>query len=81
MPPRFPDRDEPGQASRGVIGPADPAALARAAEILRDRTMSFEAEEPHRFRPIVLTLIALTIGVAALVVMFRHHVKWFFGLF
>ena len=59
-----------------VMGPADPDALADAAEELRDRTMHLEPDEPVGMRPRVWALIGAAIVLAALIMVFRQHVKW-----
>ncbi len=68
------------EGERVVMGPADPEALADAAEELRDRTMHLEPDEPVGMRPRVWALIGAAIVLAALIIVFRHNVKWMLGL-
>lgn len=79
---RPPDRRvaalRPGE--RVVMGPADPDALADAAEELRDRTMHLEPDEPVGMRPRVWALIGAAIVLAGLIIVYRHHVKALLGL-
>jgi hypothetical protein len=58
------------------LGPADIKAIAQAAEVLRDRTMSFEENQPFPAKRLVLSLMGLTALVAGGVVFFRAEVKW-----
>lgn len=62
------------------MGPADPDALADAAEELRDRTMHLEPDEPVGMRPRVWALIGIAVVLAGLIILYRHHVKWLIGL-
>lgn len=79
---RHPDRHVAAlrEGDRVVMGPADPEALADAAEELRDRTMHLEPDEPVGMRPRVWALIATAIVLAGLIIVFRHNVKWVLGL-
>ncbi len=68
------------EGERVVMGPADPEALADAAEELRDRTMHLEPDEPVGMRPRVWALIGTVVVLAGLIIVYRHHVKWLLGL-
>jgi hypothetical protein len=58
-----------------VLGPADPAQLALAAEELRDRTMSLEEV---RTAPTVRLMISIVVGlfvVAGLLLVYRAELR------
>lgn len=78
-PPR--DSDDVDRLRRGPgLGPVDPEELARAAGILRDRTMSLEEEDVWPAKRLVVTLVVVTTTVAVMLVVFRIQVKAFLGL-
>ena len=59
------ERYLPPEERRSVLGPADPEALAWAAEELRERTMQFEPEEPLVPRPWLFWSVIGTVAAAA----------------
>jgi hypothetical protein len=64
----------------GALGPADQRDLAEAAEILRERTMSFEPDESLPAKRLITAIVAVTGTAAILVVAFRRELRWFLGL-
>jgi hypothetical protein len=70
----------PGER-RSVLGPADPTALAFAAEELRERTMQFEPEEPLVPRPrLFWAAMAGVVFAAGLLLVFGRPLREALGL-
>ena len=65
------------EARQSALGPADPVALAFAAEELRDRTMSLEEAGTLPSVRLIVTTLLVVFAIAALALLFRHEVLAF----